>query len=641
MSSHTTDRAPALAPPVGAHPLTGAPSGLLTLTLGSMGVVFGDIGTSPLYAFHVAVVAASPAGVISRDAVFGVLSLILWALMVVVTCKYVLILLRADNNGEGGTLSLTALASRAFGRRRAPIYILGVIGASMFLGDSVITPAISVLSAVEGLTLATPAFEHFVVGLTVAILVVLFAVQSRGTAKVAAFFGPIMLVWFITIAIAGLVNIRDDPHILMAVNPYYGVRFLAEHGHIGLITLGLVFLAVTGGEALYADLGHFGRKPIQTAWLFLVFPALLLNYFGQGALVLADESAIESPFYRLVPETLLMPMIVLATVATVIASQAVITGAYSLVAQAIQLGLLPRLAIRHTSAEHHGQIYIPRVTVALLAGVLLLVGLFRTSGALASAYGIAVTTTMVVDGILGLLVVWKLWNWKLWQAALLVAPLVFVDAVFFSANLLKILDGAWAPIAFGSSMVLIILTWRRGTGILAQKTRRTEVPLETLVRSLQRKPPHVVPGTAVFLTSDPDFAPTSLLHNLKHNKVLHEHNVILTIVTADTPRVADEERVRMTEVSPHFSKVSLKFGYMESPNVPKALAIARKLGWHFDIMSTSFFLSRRSLKPAAHSGMPRWQDRLFIMLAKSASDATDFFQIPTGRVVEVGTQVTV
>jgi KUP system potassium uptake protein len=641
MSSHTTDQAAALATPVGSHPVTVASSGFLTLTLGSMGVVFGDIGTSPLYAFREAVVAASPAGVISRDAVFGVLSLILWALMVVVTCKYVLILLRADNNGEGGTLSLTALASRAFGRRTAPIYILGVIGASMFLGDSVITPAISVLSAVEGLNLATPAFEHYVVGLTVAILVVLFAVQSRGTAKVAAFFGPIMLVWFITIAVAGLVNISDDPHILLAVNPYYGVRFLADHGHIGLVTLGLVFLAVTGGEALYADLGHFGRKPIQRAWLFLVFPALLLNYFGQGALVLADESAIGNPFYRLVPETLLMPMIVLATVATVIASQAVITGAYSLVAQAIRLGLLPRLAIRHTSAEHHGQIYIPRVTVALLAGVLLLVGLFRTSSALASAYGIAVTTTMVVDGILGLLVVWKLWNWKLWQALALVAPLVFVDAVFFSANLLKIFDGAWAPIAFGSSMVLIILTWRRGTGILAQKTRRTEVPLETLVRSLQRKPPHVVPGTAVFLTSDPDSAPTSLLHNLKHNKVLHEHNVILTIVTADTPRVSDDERVRITEVSPLFSKVSLKFGYMESPNVPKALAIARKLGWHFDIMSTSFFLSRRSLKPAAHSGMPRWQDRLFIMLAKSASDATDFFQIPTGRVVEVGTQVTV
>jgi len=641
MTTHTPDRAPASAPSIGERHESDVSSSFLTLTFGSIGVVFGDIGTSPLYALREAVTAASPAGAISRDAVFGVLSLILWSLIIVVTCKYVLILLRADNNGEGGTLSLTALASRAFGRRTAPIYILGVIGASMFLGDSVITPAISVLSAVEGLKLATPAFEHFVVGLTVVILIGLFAVQSRGTARVASFFGPVMLVWFLTIAVAGLLNIHDDPHVLAAINPYYGVKFLAEHGHIGLVTLGLVFLAVTGGEALYADLGHFGRKPIQTAWLFLVFPALVLNYFGQGALVLADASTIENPFYRMVPDTLLLPMIVLATAATVIASQAVITGAYSLVAQAIQLGLLPRLAIRHTSAERHGQIYIPRVTMALLAGVLLLVGLFRTSSALASAYGIAVTTTMVVDGILGLIVVWKLWHWKLWHAIALVAPLVFVDSVFFSANLLKIFDGAWAPLAFGASMVLLILTWRRGTGILAQKTRRTEVPLETLVRSLQKKPPHIVPGTAVFLTSEPDFTPTALLHNLKHNKVLHEHNVILTIVTADTPRVSNDERVQMTQFSEHFTKVALKFGYMESPNVPKALAIARKLGWHFDIMSTSFFLSRRSLKPAAHSGVPQWQDRLFILLAKSASDATDFFQIPTGRVVEVGTQVTV
>ena len=641
MTTHTPDRAPASAPSIGERHESDVSSSFLTLTFGSIGVVFGDIGTSPLYALREAVTAASPAGAISRDAVFGVLSLILWSLIIVVTCKYVLILLRADNNGEGGTLSLTALASRAFGRRTAPIYILGVIGASMFLGNSVITPAISVLSAVEGLKLATPAFEHFVVGLTVVILIGLFAVQSRGTARVASFFGPVMLVWFLTIAVAGLLNIHDDPHVLAAINPYYGVKFLAEHGHIGLVTLGLVFLAVTGGEALYADLGHFGRRPIQTAWLFLVFPALVLNYFGQGALVLADASTIENPFYRMVPDALLLPMIVLATAATVIASQAVITGAYSLVAQAIQLGLLPRLAIRHTSAERHGQIYIPRVTIALLAGVLLLVGLFRTSSALASAYGIAVTTTMVVDGVLGLIVVWKLWHWKLWHAIALVAPLVFVDSVFFSANLLKIFDGAWAPLAFGASMVLLILTWRRGTGILAQKTRRTEVPLETLVRSLQKKPPHIVPGTAVFLTSEPDFTPTALLHNLKHNKVLHEHNVILTIVTADTPRVSNDERVQMTQFSEHFTKVALKFGYMESPNVPKALAIARKLGWHFDIMSTSFFLSRRSLKPAAHSGMPQWQDRLFILLAKSASDATDFFQIPTGRVVEVGTQVTV
>ena len=616
-------------------------SRLWPLALGSIGVVYGDIGTSPLYAFREAVVAAGESGPVTRDIVLGVLSLILWALIVVVTIKYVILLLRADNNGEGGTLSLTALATRAFGRRTALVFVLGVIGASMFLGDAVITPAISVLSAVEGLKLVTPAFHHYVVPLTIAILLALFAAQSRGTARVASFFAPVMVIWFVAIAAAGLLHIRDDPGVLAAINPAYAVAFLYGHGQIGLVTLGLVFLVVTGGEALYADLGHFGRKPIQTAWFGLVLPALLLNYFGQGAKVLADPAAIENPFYRLVPDTLLLPMVVLATAATVIASQAVITGAYSLVYQAMHLGLLPRLAILHTSASQAGQIYIPRVTGALLIGVLLLVGLFRTSSALASAYGIAVATTMVVDGLLAFIVIWKLWRWPLWQTALIVAPLVFVDVAFFSANLLKLLEGAWAPILFGASMVLLILTWRRGTNILAQKTRRTEVPLDTLLASLEKHPPHTVPGTAVFLTSQPEFAPTALLHNLKHNKVLHEHNVILTIITTDTPRVAEDERVKITVRSPRFSVVALKFGYMESPNVPKALAIARKHGWHFDIMSTSFFLSRRALKPAAHSGMPRWQDHLFIGLAKSASDATDFFHIPTGRVVEVGTQVTV
>ncbi len=614
---------------------------LWALALGSIGVVYGDIGTSPLYAFRVAVVAAVGTGPITRDIVLGVLSLILWALIVVVTVKYVLLLLRADNNGEGGTLSLTALASRAMGRRTALVFLLGVVGASMFLGDAVITPAISVLSAVEGLKLVTPAFDHYVVPLTIAILFGLFAGQSRGTARVASFFAPVMVVWFLAIAAAGLLHIRDDPGVLAAINPAYAVSFLYRHGDVGLVTLGLVFLVVTGGEALYADLGHFGRVPIQRAWFGIVLPALLLNYFGQGAKVLADPAAIENPFYRLVPEMLLLPMVVLSTAATVIASQAVITGAYSLVHQAIQLGLLPRLAVLHTSAEQAGQIYIPRVTGALLVGVLLLVGLFRTSSALASAYGIAVATTMVVDGVLAFIVIWKLWHWPLWRVILVVLPLVFVDFVFFSANLLKLLEGAWVPILFGASMVLLILTWRRGTNILAQKTRRTEVPLDALLASLAKHPPHTVPGTAVFLTSQPDFAPTALLHNLKHNKVLHEHNVILTIVTTDTPRVTDEERVKITARSPRFSVVALKFGYMESPNVPKALAIARKQGWQFDIMSTSFFLSRRALKPAVRSGMPRWQDRLFIGLAKSASDATDFFQIPTGRVVEVGTQVAV
>ncbi len=494
-------------------------SSVWALALGSVGVVYGDIGTSPLYAFREAAKAAAGSEPVTREIVLGVLSLILWALIVVVTIKYVLLLLRADNNGEGGTLSLTALAARALGRRTTLVFVLGVIGAAMFLGDAMITPAISVLSAVEGLKLVTPAFEHYVVPLTIVILLGLFAVQSRGTAKVSTFFAPVMVVWFIALAVAGLLHIRDDPGVLAAINPLYGVSFLLTYGVVGLVTLGAVFLVVTGGEALYADLGHFGRKPIRAAWFGLVLPALLLNYFGQGAKVLADPSAIENPFYRLVPETLLLPMVVLATAATVIASQAVITGAYSLVHQAIQLGLLPRLAILHTSASQAGQIYIPRVTGLLLIGVLLLVALFRSSGELASAYGIAVATTMVVDGVLAFIVIWKLWHWPLWRVALLVVPLVVIDVSFLSANFLKFMQGGWVPVLFGAIMVLLILTWQRGTSILAQKTRRSEVPVATLLSSLEKKPPHIVPGTAVFLTSQPEFAPTALLHNLKHNKI--------------------------------------------------------------------------------------------------------------------------
>jgi KUP system potassium uptake protein len=603
-------------------------------------VVYGDIGTSPLYAFREAVVAAADSGPVTREIVLGVLSLILWALAVVVTVKYVLVLLRADNNGEGGTLSLTALASRALGRRAVPVFMMGIIGAAMFYGDSAITPAISVLSAVEGLKVAGPALEHYVLPLTGLILVILFAVQSRGTARIASFFGPVMAVWFLVIGTAGLAHVGDNPSVLAALDPTHGVRFLYRHGHIGLVTLGFVFLAVTGGEALYADLGHFGRRPIQTAWLGLVLPALVINYFGQGALVLTDPGAVENPFYRLVPAPLLPALIVLATAATIIASQAVITGAYSLTRQAVALGLLPRLEIRHTSETHSGQIYAPRVNAALLVGVLLLVGLFRTSSTLASAYGVAVSTTMVVDGVLGFVVVWKLWGWR-WSAAFLIAPLVVVDGTFLSANLLKLFDGAWVPLLLGTAIVLVILSWRRGNRILAQKAQRAEVPLETLLRSLEKKQPHLVPGTAIFLTSEPTSAPTALLHNLKHNKVLHEHNVILTIKTTDTPRVAESERVELVPVSPLFIRVTLRFGFMETPNVPRALGIARKLGWHFDIMSTSFFLSRRALKPQARAGISRWEDRLFIALARSANDASDFFHIPTGRVVEVGMQVTV
>jgi KUP system potassium uptake protein len=630
--SDTTTEAPAEAP---------VTTGFWALTLGSIGVVFGDIGTSPLYAFREAIAGAAGHEPVTRIIVLGVLSLILWALFTVVTAKYVLLLLRADNNGEGGTLSLMALGQRALGRRSWPLLALGVIGASMFIGDSMITPAISVLSAVEGLKIAAPALEHYVVPLTLFILVVLFSVQSSGTAWIATAFGPVMVIWFSVLAAMGLVHISDDPSVLAAINPWYGIQFLLSHGTIGLVTLGAVFLAVTGGEALYADLGHFGRKPIQSAWFFLVLPALLINYFGQGALVLSNPAAIENSFYRMVPESMLLPLIVLATAATVIASQAVITGAFSLVRQAVQLGLLPRFEVRFTSETHAGQIYLPRVNMLLLIGVLLLVLLFRTSSGLASAYGIAVSTTMVADGIMGFVVIWKLWNWKAAAAAAVILPFVVVDMTFFSANLLKLFEGAWVPLLFGVLMAVLIWTWRRGAAILTGKTRRTEVPLLDLIKSLEKRPPHFVKGTAVFLTSDPSFVPTALLHNLKHNKVLHEHNVILTIETAQTPRVDPADRVRMENISDKFSTVRLRFGFMEQPNVPKALVIARKLGWQFDIMATSFFVSRRSLKPSAQSGMPQWQDHLFIALSRSANDATDYFQIPTGRVVEVGTQVTI
>jgi KUP system potassium uptake protein len=617
--------------------------GVLGLAIGSIGVVYGDIGTSPLYAFREAVNAAS-AGTPTSEAVYGVLSLILWALIFIVTFKYVIVLLRADNNGEGGTLTLMALARQATGEHGAMVVTLGIIGAALFFGDALITPAISVLSAIEGLKDVDSLGQHidpYIVPLTVAILVVLFAVQSRGTAGVAVFFGPIMVVWFLAIAVPGVIFIAGNPSVLLALNPFYGIAFLTENGVVGLVTLGAVFLAVTGAEALYADLGHFGRVPIQAAWLCLVFPALTLNYLGQGALVLAHPAAIKNPFFFLYPELLRLPMVVLATVATVIASQAVITGAYSLTRQAIALGLLPRLEIRHTSAEHEGQIYLPRVNMGLLVGVLLLVALFRSSSALASAYGIAVTGTMVVTAIMAFIVVHRCWHWSLAATIALIAPFVIVDGTFLAANMLKVVEGGWVPLALAAVVMVIMYTWLRGTRLLFDKTRRQETPLDALVAMLEKKPPQRVPGTAVFLTSDPVSAPTALLHSLKHYKVLHDKIVILSIFIEHLPRVPIEERVRIEPVGQTFSRVTLRFGYMEAPNVPQALAVARRLGWQFDIMSTSFFVSRRSLRPAVRSGMPRWQDRLFIWLARSANDATDYFQIPTGRVVEVGTQVTI
>jgi KUP system potassium uptake protein len=638
-----TSMAAADAPAASGHGEAHSTASLSALMLGSIGVVYGDIGTSPLYAFREAVAAAgTKAEVLEPFAVLGVLSLILWALIVVVTLKYVVILLRADNNGEGGTLALMALAQRALkSGSGGAIVMLGIISGALFYGDAVITPALSVLSAIEGMKLATAALDPYIVPLTVIILVALFAVQSRGTARVAAFFGPVMCLWFTVIAVAAIPQILQHPEVLRALNPVYAVTFVIHHGLIGLVTLGAVFLAVTGAEALYADLGHFGKRPIQTAWLCIVLPSLVLNYFGQGALVIGNPKAIENPFYLMFPDWALVPMVIFATIATVIASQAVITGAYSLTRQAIQLGLMPRFEITHTSEMHSGQIYIPRVNMLLFIAVLMLVIVFRSSSALASAYGISVTGTMVVTAMMGFVVIWKVWRWHPIAAAALIAPFLVIDLTFLTANLLKIFEGGWVPLALGGFVMLLMYTWRRGSRLLYEKSHKQEIPLTDLVGMLEKKPPQRVPGTAVFLTSNPDFAPTALMHSLKHYKVLHEKNVILTIETAPTPRIDASERVRLEEVSEMFSKVVLKFGFMESPNVPRALVIARKLGWQFDIMSTSFFLSRRALKPAAQSGMPRWQDHLFIALSRSANDATDYFQIPTGRVVEVGTQVTI
>ena len=616
-----------------------AHGGFWSLVVGSVGVVYGDIGTSPLYAFREALAPARADNILLPEEVLGTASLILWALFLIVTIKYVIILLRMDNNGEGGILSLMALARKALGGSRI-VLTLGLLGAALFYGDAVITPAISVLSAVEGLKLVTPAFEHSVLPITVGIIVALFLVQSRGTSKVAAFFGPVMVVWFLALAAAAVPHVVANPGVFAAVNPWYAVHYLLGHGTGALVALGAVFLAVTGAEALFADLGHFGRKPIQIAWIGLVFPSLALNYLGQTALVL-DKPDTSDPFYQIVPEWGLLPMVILATLATVTASQAVITGAFSLSRQAIQLGLLPRLEIRHTSESHSGQIYLPQINTLLLLGVVVLAVVFRTSSALASAYGIAVTGTMLLTASMTYLVMWKMWRWSPLASAAVMLPFIVIEFLFLLSNLLKVFEGGYVPLVLAGGLIVLMWTWVRGVTILFNKTRKTDVPILELVGMLEKSPPHHVRGTAVFLTSDPEIAPAALLHNLKHNKVLHEKNVILTVETVDTPRSNAADKIRIEPIGPHFYKVVMKFGFMETPNIPRTLTLLRRQGFKFDIMATSFFLSRRSIRPAAHSGMPLWQDRIFITLAKNANDATDFFQIPTGRVVEVGTQVTV
>jgi KUP system potassium uptake protein len=609
------------------------------LGLGSIGVVFGDIGTSPLYSLQTAL--GQFKGPLGPPEVIGVVSLIIWALLIVVTAKYVLFLMQADNKGEGGILSLMALAHRALGKKTTIAFLLGVAGSALFSGDAMITPAISVLSALEGLKQVDSDLTPYILPATIVILVVLFAAQSRGTAKVAAFFSPIMVVFFAVTAVLGVIHIASDWRILGALSPIPGVAFLHARGTVGFIVLGSVFLAVTGAEALYADMGHFGRKPIQAAWLFIVLPALICNYLGQGALILNNPKAVENPFYLMAPSWALVPLILLSTAATVIASQAVITGAYSLASQAIQLGLLPRLEIIHTSSTQEGQIFIPRVTRVLLLGVLALVLLFRSSDALANAYGIAVSGTMVATTSLAFFVVWKLWRWPLWAALALTGAFLSIDVGLFIANLYKVVDGGWVPLMLGMAMFVLMWTWSRGSQILLARTHRDSIPMLDLIKMLERSKPVRVQGTAVFLTNDPTSAPSSLMHNLKHNKVLHERVVLLNVRNETTPRVPAANRYEMRSLSSDFMLVTLHFGYMEQPHIPRALAAMRKAGLKFDIMTTSFFLGRRTLKTAPNSGMPQWQDKLFIAMTKQAASAPDFFNLPSDRVVELGAQMKV
>ncbi|PZO35456.1 MAG: potassium transporter Kup [Alphaproteobacteria bacterium] len=618
-------------------------AGFWGLTIGAIGVVFGDIGTSPLYALREAIDHARE-GVGGDLAVIGVVSLAFWALMIVVTFKYVFFLMRADNKGEGGTLALMALAQNALGRRSAWIFILGICGAALFYGDGIITPAISVLSAVEGVKEApgiNGALDAFIVPICAGILIALFLVQSKGTAGLAKFFGPITAVWFLCLGGLGVYHIFDDISVLRALSPHYGILLLINDGFLGFIILGSVFLAVTGAEALYADMGHFGKAPIRMGWLTFVLPCLTLNYLGQGALILSDPSTSANPFWEMVPEIAYWPMLGLATAATVIASQAVITGAFSVTQQAVQLGLLPRIDIKFTSETQAGQIFVPAVNSLLLIGVLVLLVVFQSSSNLTAAYGVAVTGTMLGNTMMAYFVITKEWKWPLWAALATLIPFGFIDMVFLTSNLLKIPDGAWMPLVLGAGLVLIMWTWTRGSQILTTKAKKDSLPLTDLIEMLRARPPHRAPGTAVFLTSDPDVAPVALMHNLKHNKVLHEKNIILTVRTTDRPRVPDSERILMEVINDDFKKITLHYGFMESPVIPRALGLCRKQGLKFDIMSTSFFLGRRSVVPSATRGMPLWQDKLYIFLMRNAANPTDFFHIPPGRVVELGTQVSV
>ncbi|BDU21605.1 potassium transporter Kup [Dyella sp. GSA-30] len=613
---------------------------LVRKAIAALGIVFGDIGTSPLYTIRNTFGGTNLA--ISEANVFGVLSLVFWLLVLVVSVKYIVFIMRADNRGEGGILALMALAQRGVrgnNRMHHIVVVLGLLGASLFYGDGVITPAMSVLGAVEGIKVAAPSLGHFVVPVSVAILLTLFLIQNRGSGKVGSIFGPTMLLWFVTIAILGAKELIAMPHVLMALNPYYGVAFFLKNGLHGFLALGGVVLAITGGEALYADMGHFGKQPIRAAWFGLASFALVLNYFGQGALLLNNPEAIANPFYFLVPNALRIPMLVLATSAAIIASQAVISGAFSMTREAIQLGFAPRMEVKHTSRETRGDIYLPAVNRTLLVFVIAAVLGFRSSENLGTAYGIAVTGTMLITTLLALIVERRLWQWN--RTLVIAVGLLFIsiDLSLLGANAFKIAEGGWFPLVLGLGSFLILSTWRRGRELLLRELKQSGLALEPFIESVVAHPPPHVPGTAIFLTANPSNVPNALLHNLKHNKVLHERNILLTVESLDTPLAEHGERAEITALGHKFYRVVLRFGFSEEPNIPQALQNCRTKDLNFDMMDTTFFLSRETVVSARRHGMSLWRDKLFSFLARNASPATTFFCIPGNRMIVLGAQV--
>ena len=614
---------------------------LLVLSLAALGIVYGDIGTSPLYAirecFH------GPHAIIPTPPnILGVLSLIFWSLIIVISIKYLVFVLSADNHGEGGILSLTALATPIKPSGRSEqwfLIVMGIFGAALLYGDGIITPAISVLGAMEGLTVATPLLSPYVVPITIVILVALFLFQRRGTARVGKIFGPVTLMWFIVLALLGIVQIVQYPNVLGAVNPLHGLNFFIRNGWHGFLILGSVFLVVTGGEALYADMGHFGIRPIRLVWFTVVLPALLLNYFGQGALLLEDPQAAQNPFYRLAPEWALYPMIVLATSAAIIASQAVISGAFSLTMQAVQLGFSPRLKINHTSTREYGQIYIPTVNWALMIGCIAIVVGFRTSSNLAAAYGVAVTSTMVITTILFYVVARHRWRWGVLPAGILALFFLIIDLAFFGANIIKVADGGWFPLLLAAVVFTVMTTWKKGRRILNERIQLEARPLEDFLENIERHPPTRVPGTAIFMNGNASRTPPALLHNLEHNKVLHERVLFLTVKTRQVPFMAPEGRVEIESLGNGFHRLKVYYGFMEDPDIPKVLESVQLPGFHYDPSETTYFLGRETIIASERPGMALWREKLFSIISHNATSATAYFCIPPNRVVEMGEQI--